>query len=173
MSFLRTLRKLQEKNRLDELLAALQQENGTGLPMLVKIDPDLSFEQIDDVLDLIQRHNMAGIIATNTTVQRPGIVTPLHEEPGGLSGQPLRGLANRCIAHIWQQTRGKLPIVGVGGVFTAEDAYEKIKLGASLVQLYTGLVYGGPGIAAQINRGLLRLMERDGVKQIAEIVGKA
>ena len=167
------LRKLQEKDRLDELLGALQQENTRRVPILVKIAPDLSFEQIDDVLDLIQKHSMAGIIATNTTIQRPGLTGPIKEEQGGLSGIPLREMSNICIRHIWKQTQGKCLIIGVGGVFTAEDAYEKMRLGASLVQVYTGFVYGGPATPSRINQGLLRLMERDGVKQISEIVGKA
>jgi len=167
------LRKLQEKERLDELLGALQQQNLRNLPLLVKIAPDLSFEQIDDVLALIDEHKAAGVIATNTTTQRPGISHPRTTEVGGLSGRPLRDLANRCIRHIWKQTQGKMPIVGVGGVFTAEDAYEKILYGASLVQVYTGLIHVGPSLAARINRGLLELMDRDGVKQMADAIGKA
>jgi dihydroorotate dehydrogenase len=167
------LRKLQDKERLDELLDALQRDNNGAKPILVKIAPDLSFEQMDDVLGLIEKHKMRGIIATNTTVQRPGIPGPVKDEQGGLSGRPVRELANDCIRHLWKQTKGRVPIIGVGGVFTAEDAYEKIKLGASLVQVYTGFVYGGPGTAARINRGLLRLMEHDGVKQISELIGKA
>lgn len=170
------LRKLQDKERLDELLGALQQENKNGAPLLVKIAPDLTLEQLDDVIDLIAKHKMAGVIATNTTIQRPGIQSrneDLYHQLGGLSGRSLRALANRCISHVARQTQGKLPIIGVGGVFTAEEAYEKLRIGASLVQLYTGFVYGGPGTVAAINRGLLQLMERDGVKRISDVVGKS
>lgn len=167
------LRKLQEKERLDELLGALQEQNPRQIPILVKIAPDLSPEQIDDVLGLIEKHKMAGVIATNTTIQRPELRTRRIEQQGGLSGRPLRDLADRCIRHIHKRTQGKVPIIGVGGVFTAEDAYEKLKLGATLVQAYTGFVYEGPCFAKRINEGLLRLMERDGVKQISEVVGRA
>jgi dihydroorotate dehydrogenase len=169
------LRKLQDKDRLDELLGALQQENQNGSPLLVKIAPDLTLEQIDDVMDLIAKHKLAGVIATNTTIQRPGIQSrneDVYHQGGGLSGRSLRSLANRCIRHVAERAQGRIPIIGVGGVFTAEDAYEKLRLGASLVQIYTGFVYGGPGTVAEINRGLLRLMERDGVKHISEVVGK-
>lgn len=170
------LRKLQEKERLDELLGALQQENRGVVPLLVKIAPDLSLEQIDDVLGLIETHKLAGIIATNTTIRRPFLDAKsagVANETGGLSGRPLRDFSNQCIRHIAKQTEGKVPVVGVGGVFTAEDAYEKLKLGASLVQSYTGFVYEGPLFARKINQGLLRLMERDGVRQVSEVIGKA
>lgn len=169
------LRKLQEKERLDELLGALQQQNRGVVPLLVKIAPDLSLEQIDDVLSLIEKHKLAGIIATNTTIQRPTLASNagVTAETGGLSGAPLKELANQCIRHIAKQTQGKMPILGVGGLFTAEDAYEKLKLGASLVQSYTGFVYEGPWFARKINEGLLRLMERDGAKQLSEVIGKA
>src|ERR1043166_182260 len=105
------LRKLQEKDRLDELLGALQSENTRRVPVLVKIAPDLSFEQIDDVLDLIQKHSMAGIIATNTTIQRPGITGPIKEQQGGLSGKPLRAMSNNCVRYIWKKTQiGRAPL---------------------------------------------------------------
>lgn len=170
------LRKLQDKERLDELLGALQQENQDGSPLLVKIAPDLTLEQIDDVMELIVKHKLAGVIATNTTIQRPGIRSSnedVYHQGGGLSGHSLRALSNRCIRHVAEQTQGEIPIIGVGGIFTAEEAYEKLRLGASLVQLYTGFVYGGPDTVAEINRGLLRLMDRDGVKHVSEVIGKS
>ena len=176
------LRKLQDREWLDELLAkvvggmrsaasisAPSGHDSAGLsrepPVLLKIAPDLSFEQIDDVAELAQKHGVAGIVATNTTIDHP---TPAQ---GGLSGAPLRAQATKCVRHVWRQTRGKLPIIGVGGIFTAEDAYEKIRAGASLVEVWTGLVYEGPAIVRNINRGLLRLLERDGLGTIAEAVG--
>jgi dihydroorotate dehydrogenase len=155
------LRKLQDKEMLDALLAQVHEE----LPILLKIAPDLTFDQIDDVVALAQRHGLSGIVATNTTVDHP---TPPE---GGLSGAPLRARATECIRHIHRQMNGRMPIIGVGGVFTAEDAYEKIRAGASLVEIWTGMVYEGPAITRNINRGLLRLLARDGFDNIAEAVG--
>ena len=176
------LRKLQDKEMLDELLTDVWGGRGSsrathypdGLPggspsrqtpILVKIAPDLTFDQIDDVIALVQKHGIAGIVATNTTIDHP---TPPE---GGLSGAPLRVRATECIRHVARQTHGKLPIIGVGGIFTAEDAYEKIRAGASLIEVWTGLIYEGPAIARNINRGLLRLLARDGFDSIAEAVG--
>jgi dihydroorotate dehydrogenase len=115
-------------------------------------------------------------VATNTTIERP---TPsasqckkIYAETGGLSGAPLRQRSTEIIAHIYQHTNGKPPIIGVGGIFTADDAWEKITAGASLVQVYTGLVYEGPSIAADIVRGLKARMEKEGVRSLADLVGK-
>ncbi len=155
------LRKLQDKEMLDALLAQLHEQ----IPILLKIAPDLTFDQIDDVIALVQKHAIAGIVATNTTIDHP---TPPE---GGLSGAPLRVRATECIRHISRQTQGKLPIIGVGGIFTAADAYEKIRAGASLVEVWTGVVYEGPAIVRNINQGLLRLLARDGFGSMAEAVG--
>jgi dihydroorotate dehydrogenase len=135
------------------------------VPILLKIAPDLTFDQIDDVITLVQKHGIAGIVATNTTINHP---TPSE---GGLSGAPLRVRATECVRHISRQTRGQLPIIGVGGVFTAEDAYEKIRAGANLIEVWTGMIYEGPAIVRNINRELLRLLARDGFGSIAEAVG--
>jgi dihydroorotate dehydrogenase len=176
------LRKLQDKEMLDELLAAVSGGRGsrraapqpnsspggspsTGVPILLKIAPDLTFDQIDDVVALVQKHKLAGIVATNTTIDHP---TPPE---GGLSGAPLRARSTECVRHIRRQTNGEIPIVGVGGVFTAADAYEKIRAGASLVEVWTGMIYEGPAIVRNINCGLLRLLERDGFGSMAEAVG--
>lgn len=155
------LRKLQDKEMLDGLLLRIREK----VPVLLKIAPDLTFEQIDEVLILAQKHGIAGIVATNTTVDHP---TPAQ---GGLSGAPLRARATKCVRHIWSQTHGELPVIGVGGIFTAADAYEKIRAGANLVEVWTGLVYEGPAIVGRINRGLLRLLARDGFGNIGEAVG--
>jgi dihydroorotate dehydrogenase len=179
------LRKLQDKEILDELL--MQVVGGSHFratavdtapphghaeawpskphPLLLKIAPDLTFNQIDDIIALIEKHNLAGIVATNTTIDHP--VPP----EGGLSGAPLRARSTECIRHIHRQTNGKLPIIGVGGIFTAEDAYEKIRAGACLIEVWTGMVYEGPAIVRNINRGLLRLLDRDGFGSMAEAVG--
>jgi dihydroorotate dehydrogenase len=174
------LRKLQDREMLDGLLQVVGRvpsrgatgtpAEGSGpttttVPILLKIAPDLTFDQIDDVITLVQKHGIAGIVATNTTINHP---TPSE---GGLSGAPLRVRATECVRHISRQTRGQLPIIGVGGVFTAEDAYEKIRAGANLIEVWTGMIYEGPAIVRNINRELLRLLARDGFGSIAEAVG--
>jgi dihydroorotate dehydrogenase len=155
------LRKLQDREWLDGLLAGVPKDT----PVLLKLAPDLTFDQIDDALALIEKHRVAGVVATNTTIDHP---TPPE---GGLSGAPLRARATECVRHIWRQTHGKLPIIGVGGIFNAADAYEKIRAGASLVEVWTGLIYEGPGLVRDINRGLLELLHRDGFYSIADAVG--
>jgi dihydroorotate dehydrogenase len=158
------LRKLQDKEMLDELLDRVA-ELRTTTPILLKIAPDLTFDQIDDAVGLIERHKLAGVVATNTTVDHP---TPPE---GGLSGAPLRARATECIRHIRRQTKGRLPIIGVGGIFTVADAYEKIRAGAGLVEVWTGMIFEGPSITRNINRRLLRLLARDGFGSIADAVG--
>lgn len=166
------LRKLQDKEMLDELLGRVAGLHVTT-PVLLKIAPDLTFDQIDDAVSLVERHKLAGVVATNTTIDHP---TPLSTPKafgagGGLSGAPLRARATECIRHIRRQTEGRLPIIGVGGIFTADDAYEKIRAGACLVEVWTGLIFEGPSIVRNINRGLLRLLARDGFGTIADAVG--
>ncbi len=173
------LRDLQAKKLLRELLRAVQKKNRAlagqskkrEKPILVKIAPDMDFSQVDDIIEVVQAENVTGIIATNATAfLREKLVSGINE-PGGLSGKPLRGKATSFIRYIHQATRGRLPVIGVGGIFTAEDAYEKIKAGATAVEIYTGFVYEGPGAIKKINRGLLRLIEQDGFKNISEAVG--
>jgi dihydroorotate dehydrogenase len=148
------LRQLQDKSALDEILVALQQINTARKPILVKIAPDLSFEAIDEILQLAQQRQLAGIVATNTTIARPQSSNPTYSETGGLSGAPLRQRSTEIIRHIHKQTAGKLPIIGVGGIFTAADAREKLEAGASLLQIYTSLVYEGPAVVKTIVSGL-------------------
>jgi dihydroorotate dehydrogenase len=183
------LRQLQDKTALDEILAALQETNRTladrapdagspkraPKPILVKVAPDLSFEALDDILSLAGPRGLAGIVATNTTITRPESADPgirrVYAETGGLSGRPLRARSTEVIRHLYGQTRGQLPIIGVGGIFTAENAWEKIAAGATLVQVYTGLVFEGPAVARRIVRGLSdRLRARDW-PGIAQAVG--
>lgn len=176
------LRQLQDKARLDALLAAVCAKNrtsdGAPKPLLLKIAPDLEPQQLDDILELAIKHQLSGIIATNTTVTRPPSLAPITKRwlpyvgAGGLSGAPLRELSTAWVRRIHKSVGDKLPIIGVGGVFTADDAYEKIKAGASLVQLYTGLIYGGPTTVKRMNRGLLKLLARDGFGNVTEAVGK-
>ena len=170
------LRELQGKSALDEILKTLRAVNA-DVPLLIKIAPDLSTEAIDDVLDLATTHSLAGIVATNTTIERPSSndsqCKKIYAETGGLSGAPLRTRSTEIISHIFKHTNGKLPIIGVGGIFTAVDAWEKITAGASLVQVYTSLVYEGPSIAGNIVRGLKARMEKEGVRLLSDVVGSA
>ena len=173
------LRDLHQRDLLQGLLRAIQEKNyqlssrsgTTPKPVLVKIAPDMDFSQADDIAGVAMSEKISGIIATNATAFLREKLVSGSQEPGGLSGKPLRALATSFVRHLYRAVAGKLPIIGVGGIFTAEDAYEKIKAGASAVQIYTGFVYEGPAVVKRINRGLLRLMERDGFGSIAEAVG--
>lgn len=176
------LRELQRADALASLLGALQSRNRAlaasraVVPLLVKVAPDLGEGELELIVDVARRTGVDGIIATNTTTSRAGLRTPSDVVAacgeGGLSGAPLRAVATRMIANLYRLARGSLTIVGVGGVFTAEDAWEKICAGASLVQLYTGFVYQGFTVARDINEGLRRLCERDGFKSLDEAVGR-
>jgi dihydroorotate dehydrogenase len=178
------LRELQRPEMLAELLKNLQQRNdelahryslSESKPLLLKIAPDLTESEIESIVEVALSANVAGIIATNTTVSRDGLQTSRAEVEacgdGGLSGRPLQNRSNKVIALIHQLTRGNLPIIGVGGVFTAEDAWEKICAGASLIQLYAGFIYVGPGVARRINEGLAEILKREGFCSLDEAVG--
>ncbi len=154
------LRRLQTRQAIEDLLSAVTQvRDGLSprVPLLVKIGPDLSESEVDDVLGAIAMAGIDGIIATNTTEKRP-VEVPKHyrELSGGLSGAPLRARATDIVRHIARATAGRLPIIGVGGIASPQDAIEKLDAGASLVQVYTGLVYSGPGLVKSINRALIR-----------------
>jgi dihydroorotate dehydrogenase len=144
-------------------------------PILVKVAPDLSFEALDDILTLVQPRSLAGIVATNTTVERPNSSEPrlsrIYAESGGLSGKPLRARSTEIIRHLFRQSKGSLPIIGVGGIFTADDAWEKITAGATLLQVYTGLVYEGPSLARQIVTGLIDKLEEASLATLSQAVG--
>ena len=177
------LRELQRSDLLSELLQSLQKTNralaqaGSGMtkPLLLKIAPDLDQPQIESIIEVALRANISGIIATNTTVRRDALQTPAAEVQacgeGGLSGAPLRAQSNQIISLVHRLTRGELPIIGVGGIFTADDAWEKIAAGASLIQLYTGFIYEGPGVAKRINQGLSEILRREGFDSIDDAVG--
>lgn len=154
---------LQDRDQLAGILSRLSSIRAGMLrkrPILVKISPDLNWEQIDDVLELVGEFNMDGIVATNTTVTRTGLsTTPEKIEKigrGGLSGKPIRERATEIIRYISEKTGGTLPIIGVGGIMNPDDALEKLRAGASLVQVYTGFIYEGPGLVKKINKALLR-----------------
>ncbi|MDB9315081.1 quinone-dependent dihydroorotate dehydrogenase [Spirulina sp. CS-785/01] len=175
------LRTLQSSDQLKLILEALQQENQGKKPITVKIAPDLSDEAILAVLELAKTYQVAGIIATNTTIRRDQLQTqviektgkPVTEEAGGISGQPLKKRSTEVIRLIWRETGGQLPIIGVGGIFTAADAWEKITAGACLLQVYTGLVYEGPGMVKRILTGLLERLEESGFASLQEAVGQS
>ncbi|MEA5582151.1 quinone-dependent dihydroorotate dehydrogenase [Nodularia harveyana UHCC-0300] len=174
------LRSLQDATMLSSILDLLQQENDSQKPIFVKIAPDLEWEAIADIITLAKDYQLAGIIATNTTISRDGLQTQIinqtgkspQEEAGGISGAPLRHRSTEVIRFIWQQTQGQIPIIGVGGIFTAEDAWEKITAGASLIQVYTGWVYQGPMMVRQILAGLLLQLEKNQLNSITEAIGR-
>ena len=154
------LRELQEKEPLMQLLNTLQQRNskeGISRPILLKIAPDLTNEQLDDIVEIVTGSGIAGLIATNTTINREGLQTaePIKSEAGGLSGKPLTQRSTEVIKYIAQKSNGAFPIIGVGGIHSPEDAVEKLAAGASLVQLYTGFIYEGPGLIGRINKRLV------------------
>lgn len=172
------LRSLQAIDQLKPIFDALHQANTSAKPILVKIAPDLADDDIREVVDLVIASNLAGIIATNTTIRRDGLKTqvlstgnPIAEEAGGISGKPVRARSTEVIRLIYQHTQGKLPIVGVGGIFTAADAWEKITAGASLVQVYTGWIYEGPGMAKRVMAGLVERLDAAGLDNIQQAVG--
>lgn len=178
------LRELQQPAMLADLLKSLQQRNDElarrgslpqRKPLLLKIAPDLSEAEIESIVEVATRSQIAGLIATNTTINRAGLQTSRAEVEaygeGGLSGAPVQTRSNEVISQIYRLTRGELPIVGVGGVFTAADAWEKICAGASLIQLYTGFIYEGPAVARRINEGLFEVLQREGFRSLDEAVG--
>lgn len=170
------LRELQGKEALGALLdpvLAVRDQMSVWKPVLVKIAPDFDNpeQEIDDMLEVITSREVDGVIATNTTVSREGLKSSHRGEAGGLSGRPLKDRSTEIVKYIYQRTEGGLPIIGVGGVFNADDAAEKIRAGASLVQVYTGFIYEGPGYARNLNMGLVAYIERDNLENISEIRG--
>jgi dihydroorotate dehydrogenase len=179
------LRTLQDAKPLRELLSALRaraaelagDRHEAAKPILLKIAPDLTDEQIDEAMGIAVEEGISGIIATNTTVSRDGLRTPRAQVEalgaGGISGAPLRQRARDVVGRVWKATEGRMPIVGVGGIFSGDDAWEMVRAGASLVQVYTGFVYGGPEMVRDVNRGLLRRLRREGLANVGEAVGLA
>jgi len=167
------LRQLQHSDHLAQLLRAVRcaaTPASHGKPLLLKIAPDLSDDEVNTIVDLLLEAGIDGLVATNTTRERP-VEHPVSSEQGGLSGAPLRALSTEVIRRAYARAAGRLPIVGVGGIFTAADAYEKIRAGASLVQLYTGLIFEGPSIVERIASELAVLVSRDGFRSIEDAVG--
>ena len=177
------LRDLQESKNLDSIIneccetnKRISAEKGISQkPLLVKIAPELGDGFLEDIIKIVEKYELSGIVATNTTVHRPKIKhkssEKIYREEGGLSGAPLRDKSTEMIRKIFRLTNGRIPIIGVGGILTADDAWEKIKAGASLLQLYTGLVFEGPGIAKSIVKGLKKCIELEGFDSIEDAVG--
>ncbi len=178
------LRELQRGDQLSELLRALQQRNkelaekhdrSTDMPLLLKLSPDLETDELHAAVDVATETGIAALIATNTTTSRSKLKTSERAirayGEGGLSGAPLKSRALSVVAAIHEWTHGTLPVIGVGGIFNAEDAWEMISAGASLVQIYTGFIYEGPSIVRDINDGLRRIISREGFVSLDEAVG--
>jgi dihydroorotate dehydrogenase len=167
------LRELQKAESLEELLKTLQNHNVKKLPLLVKIAPNLTESEIESIVDICLRLKLSGIIATNTTISRDNLKTENPESfgQGGLSGKPLTKRSTEVISSIYRYSKGSLPIIGVGGIFTPEDAFAKICAGASLLQAYTGFVYRGISFAHEINSGIARLLKENGFSSLDEAIG--
>ncbi|MDA5194693.1 quinone-dependent dihydroorotate dehydrogenase [Govanella unica] len=174
------LRSLQRQDALDRLLGAVMAarleahgaRSGRLVPLLVKIAPDLSPEERADIAKVALKHEVDGLIISNTTISRPaGLHGPFRGETGGLSGQPLLKLATEVLGDMYKLTEGRIPLVGVGGIENGQDAYRKIRAGASLVQLYSAMVYEGPGLGASVAQELANCLRADGYANVSEAVG--
>jgi len=173
------LRRLQDPERLTPLLGRLQEVNrelgaatGHRPPLLLKVSPDLDDSALEELVDRALDAGVDGLIATNTTLARPSGVPP-YGEAGGLSGRPLAERSLACLRVAVRRARGRLPVVSVGGIFTADEVFERLRAGACLVQLYTGLVYEGPGLVGRLARGLAERMRREGFRDLDDLVGSA
>ena len=170
------LRDFHNQEKLTDLLIALnkiKKEKKKNIPLLLKVSPDITDDDIPKITDVVINNSISAIILTNTTKRnRDRLVNEMKLEEGGLSGKPLQKISTNMIAKFYKQLNGKIPIIGVGGIDSGKSAYEKIIAGASLLQLYTGLVFKGPSIAKEIKKELIQILKIEGVKSIKEIVGK-
>jgi dihydroorotate dehydrogenase len=166
------LRQLQDEGALRALLSAVAEaRDPKGPPVFLKVAPDLGEGEPDQIVRAAIQHGIDAIIVANTTVSRPRLKSRYADEQGGLSGVPLKGLALKALRDFRAASGGELPLIGVGGIADADDAWERIRAGASLVQVYSAMVYDGPGIARRIARGLAQHLEREGFASIGEAVG--
>ena len=172
------LRDIQKKDKLLSLLKILSKANQNGLPILVKISPDISNNSLEDICEIAINENLIdGLVLTNTTISRDSLKTKQISnswkisEDGGLSGPPLFKLSNEVLEKAYKITRGKIPLIGVGGISSGKDAFEKISLGASLIQIYTCLIYKGPNVVYQILEELSLLLKQNGFKNINDAIG--
>ena len=169
------LRNFHDKNELDKLLNGInkiKEEKNISKPIALKISPDINDSEISKIIELIIKHNIDGIIVSNTTdSNRENLSDVQKSEKGGLSGQPLKKLSTNLIKKFFKDTKGKIQIIGVGGVDTGQSAFEKISAGANAVQLYTGMVYKGPGIVRDMKKELISILKKENLKNISEAVG--
>lgn len=166
------LRQLQDEGALKALLSAVNEARPPeGPPIFLKVAPDLGEGEPDQIVRVAIQHNVDAIVVANTTVSRPPLKSRYADEQGGLSGAPLKPLALKALREFRQASGGEIPLIGVGGISNADDAWERIRAGASLVQLYTAMVYEGPGIARRIAYGLAQRLSQEGFANIAEAVG--
>lgn len=161
-----------DANNLELLLRRID-SIATTKPVFIKLSPDMTNEAVDKILDTAKAHRVHGIIVTNLTKKRDNPNLKEHNLPnvGAVSGKPVQSLSDNLLAYIYKREKNRFVLVGCGGVFNAKDAYRKIRLGASLVQLITGMIYGGPQTIGEINRGIVKLLRRDGLKNISEAIG--
>ncbi len=164
------LRKLQEKERLEALFQGVKERNSANKPILVKIAPDLSEAEVDGILDVAMRCGVSGLIATNTTIGREGLSCKT-EEQGGLSGKPLREKSLKMVSYIYRRTQGRIPIIGVGGVFDLSDAVALVRAGASMIQLYTGFIYQGPWVINKLKKEMVSYLKVNGVGKFQDLIG--
>jgi dihydroorotate dehydrogenase len=165
------LRALQDKAALDELLAAVTEARGAGPPVFLKVAPDLEPSEIGDIVEVAMARRIDALIVSNTTISRPHLKSKHRGETGGLSGAPLKGLALQRLKDFRTAAGPSLPLIAAGGIENGVDAYDRIRAGASLVQVYSALVYQGPGLATSIASELKRLLRRDGFARLTDAVG--
>ena len=169
------LRDFHDEQELDKLLKGInkiKKESSISKPIAVKLSPDIKDDEINKIIELIKKYNIDGVIVSNTTDRNRENLSDINKnEKGGLSGQPLKNLSTALIKKIFKVTKGKIQIIGVGGVDSGKSAYEKICAGANAVQLYTGMVYKGPGVVKAIKRELISILKKENIKNISEAVG--
>ena len=171
----KSLRDFHDQEKLKELLIKLNKiknENKIKVPLLLKVSPDISTEEIPKITDTALKNKISAIILTNTTnINRDKLISKLGKEDGGLSGNPLKNISTEIIKKFYQELNSKIPIVGVGGIDSGKSAYDKICAGASLLQLYTGFIYKGPTVAKDIKKDLIRILKSEGIKNIKDAIG--
>ena len=170
------LRNFHDKEKLEDLLLSLnkiKKESKTNIPLLLKVSPDIKDNHIDEIIDVALKNDISAIVLTNTTdSNRDNLTSEDGREEGGLSGEPLQQISTNMIKKFYKQLKGKIPIIGVGGVNSGKSAYEKIIAGASLLQLYTSFVYRGPSAAKDIKKELVQILKSEGIKNIKDVIGK-
>jgi len=170
------LRELEKKDNLDKLvkkISLFKRKNSVNIPFFLKIDPDISKNQLGDIADIVLSSRIDGVIISNTSIQRSNELISKHaSEKGGISGLPIKETSNKLLKDFYILTNGKIPLIGVGGISNGKDAYERILNGASLIQLYTSLIYKGPSIVNKIKEELVYLLKRDNYKSLDQAVGK-